>query len=215
MKSILLLLIISIIVSIQANAQREIQGNGRDQESTRIERIDRNQDRIKPTKNPKRKIIEIPETPIDTHTRIISKEKRSTAFCGDVVICCPINSPTCKDVVYNSNRLSPEQLAYQFFDSEDLGNALLNVNTAIENDLFNPDLYFLRGKIYFELNDYIQAKTDFLTVIVYDPQFADAHYYNGMCNLFLGNQQLAKKDFEVAASLGDPVAEKLLHKYFQ
>ena len=44
MKSILLLISLSILFNIQTNAQRKRQGDGRGQESGRIERIDRKQD---------------------------------------------------------------------------------------------------------------------------------------------------------------------------
>ena len=54
MKSFLLIISLSILFNIQTNAQRTKQGDGRGQESGRIDRIDRKQDRQKPTNNPQR-----------------------------------------------------------------------------------------------------------------------------------------------------------------
>ena len=62
--------------------------------------------------------------------------------------------------------------------------------------------------------DYIQAKSDFTTVNVLDPVNAETYYYRGMCNLYLGDKNLAMKDFEFAASLGDALAQKVLLEFY-
>jgi len=215
MKSILLLISLSILFNVQTNAQRNRQGNGRGQESGRIERIDRNQDRKKPTNNPQRKIKREDKIPAVETPRRQPQRKTSTPFCGETKSYCPEKTPICGEIVDISfYKPSNEVLAFQYFESGDLGRALSLVELAIRSDLFNPSLYFLRGKILFELNDYILAKRDFSTVIVFDLEFAEAYYYRGMCNLYLGDQNLAIEDFEIAASLGDIVAENLLVEYY-
>lgn len=214
MKVILLLISISILFNIQTNAQRKKQDDGRGQESGRIERIDRNQDRQKPTDNPQRIIKSEDKKPAIKTPRRPPQRNDGTKICTDTETYCPEKTAVCGGTVDISyQKRSEDDLALQYFESGDLGRALLHIELAIKSDLFNPSLYFLRGKIFFELNDYIQAKRDFTTVIVFEPEFAEPYYYRGMCNLYLGNQNLAMEDFEIAASLGDVVAENLLVRY--
>jgi tetratricopeptide (TPR) repeat protein len=214
MKSFLLIISLSILFNIQTNAQRTKQRDGRGQESARIDRIDRKQDRERPTNNPQRKIRKEDKIPDVETPRRQPKRIGGIAICGETEPYCPEKTPICGDRVDISyHYLSNEDLAFQYFESGDLGKALSHVELAIKSDLFNSSLYFLRGKIFFELNDYIQAKRDFTTVIVFEPEFAEPYYYRGMCNLYLGDQNLAMEDFEIAASLGDVVAENLLVRY--
>lgn len=214
MKSILLILTFTIFINTQTSAQRDRQDSGRGQESGRIERINRNPvdkqivDKHPETiERPQKKIIERPQ-------RRLPKKESGVPIEGDSGFYCPENTAVCKVIVDNGYQyLSYEQLAIQCFDSGDLGGAILNIELAIKSDPFNPSLYFLRGKIYFELGDYIQAKRDFTTVNVLDPLFPDAYFYRGMSNLYLGEMKLAMEDFRLASSLGDAVAERFLIKY--
>jgi tetratricopeptide (TPR) repeat protein len=215
MKSFLLIISLSILFNIQTNAQRTKQGDGRGQESGRIDRIDRKQDRQKPTNNPQRIIKKEDKKPAIKTPRRPPKKNYSTPVYVETETYCPEKTAVCGGIVDISyHKQSDKELAFQYFESGDLGKALSHVELAIKSDLFNPSLYFLRGKILFELNDYILAKRDFSTVIVFDPEFAEAYYYRGMCNLYLGDQNLAIEDFEIAASLGDIVAENLLVEYY-
>ena len=214
MKSILLLLSFSLLINTQTNAQRNKRDNGRGQESGNIERIDDSQDRRNTVQPPERRENRNTKGTEIKQTRRPNNEKQTTPIEGTDWVFCPEKTSVCDGIVDNSYyRPSNEVLAIQYFESGDFGRALINVEQAIKSDLFNPGLYFLRGKIYFELSDYILAKRDFYTVQVFDPEFAEAYYYHGMCNLFLGDKQKAKKDFETAASLGDTVAEKFLLDY--
>ena len=214
MKTILLLLTCSILINIQTNAQRNKKDNGRGQESGRIERIDRDQDRKSPINNTHRKIKEEQNKPVVKVPKRSPKRNDGTPFCGENESYRLEKTPICGDIVDISYyQPSNEELAIQFFESGDFGRALLHVELAIKFDLFNTSLYFLRGEIYFELYDYILAKRDFSIVVVFDPEFAEAYYYRGMCNLFLGDKELAMEDFKVAALLGDTLAKKFLIKY--
>ncbi|HEY6435764.1 MAG TPA: hypothetical protein VIY47_04175 [Ignavibacteriaceae bacterium] len=214
MKTFLTFFIITILFNIYTFAQREIKTGGKGQESGIIERIKRNSDNKQivdkhpgTIERPPKKIVERPPQ------RPPKKESGVPIECDNGSYC-PENTAVCKVIVDNGCQyLSNEELAIQYFDSGDLGRALLNIELAIKSDLFNPGLYFLRGKIYFELNDYIQAKRDFTTVNVIDPLFPDAYYYRGMSNLYLGEMKLAMEDFRIASSLGDTVAESFLIKY--
>jgi tetratricopeptide (TPR) repeat protein len=214
MKTLLTFFIITILFNINTSAQKETNSGGRGQESGRIERIDRDQDRKSPINNPQRKIKEEPNKPVVKVPERSLKRNDGTPFCGETESYRLEKTPICGDILDISYyQPSNDELANQFFESGDFGRALLHVELAIKFDLFNPSLYFLRGQIYFELYDYILAKRDFSTVVVFDSEFAEAYYYRGMCNLFLGDKELAMEDFEIATSLGDTQAERFVMKY--
>ena len=214
MKSILLLLTFSILFNIQTNAQRDRQGNGRGQESGRIERIDNSQDRRNKLIPPERRKIETTKKPEVKQTQRPIIDHYNPPVQETVIVDCPEKTPVCSVIIDNFHRPpSYEEMAIDCFESGNLGAALINVEQAIKSDLFNPDLYFLRGKIYFELNDYLLAKRDFSIVLALNPEYADAYYYQGMCNLYLGDKKQAIEDFEAAASLGDTDAERFLFDY--
>ena len=214
MKTILIILTIAVFNTLQVNAQRNTNSDGRGQESGRIDRIQRIQHE-KPTidkhpgkieRPPKKSVIERPPR--------LPKRIKSVPIEGEYWNDCPEITPTCEVIVDNVHKLTYEELAIQYFESGDFSKAIINLNFAIGDDPFNPSLYYLRGKVYFELNDYIQAKSDFTTVNVFDPENAEAYYYRGMCNLYLGDKNLAMKDFEISASLGYVLAEKVLLEYY-
>lgn len=214
MKTILIILTITVFTALQVNAQRNTNSDGRGQESLRIDRIQRIKHK-KPTidKHPG-KIERPPKTPVIEHPVRPPKRKTGVPIEGEHWNNCPEITPTCKVLVYNVYKLSYEEQAIQCFESGDFSGAIINLNFAIGDNPFNPSLYYLRGKVYFELYDYIQAKSDFTTVNVLDPENAEAYYYRGMCNLYLGDKNLAMKDFEISASLGYVLAEKVLLEYY-
>ena len=213
MKTLLTIFIIIFLFSIETFAQRENKTGGRGQESGSIERIKRNQDsnRIitthpgtieRPTKlsikyNPERKSPKRPGVPIE----------------GDDWNFCPENNPAETNLVDNPYKPSFLELALQIMENENFGGAIQFLNSAIEDEPFNAELYFLRGKAYLEIGDYILAKRDFSSVNVLDPLFPDAYYFRGLSNLYLGNKKLAIEDFKIAASLGDTLAESFLLRY--
>jgi tetratricopeptide (TPR) repeat protein len=98
-------------------------------------------------------------------------------------------------------------------ENENFGTTVQFLDSAIEDDPNNPELYFLRGKAYLEMGDYILAIRDFSVVNVLDPLFPEAYYFRGLANLYLGDKKLAIEDFKIAASLGDTLAESFLQKY--
>jgi tetratricopeptide (TPR) repeat protein len=218
MKTLLTFFIITILFNFYSFAQREIKTGGKGQESGRIERIKRNPE-------DKRIIVKHPGTierpPIKTAERPPERPLRKESGVPievDQCYCCPEitpSEPILIDIIYNSSPYQPSlsELAIQCFESEDCGRALLYLDQSLVDEPFNAELYFLRGKVYFELNDYIQAIRDFSTVNVLDPLFPDAYYYRGMSNLYLGDMKLAIEDFKIAASLGDTLAERFVMKY--
>jgi tetratricopeptide (TPR) repeat protein len=218
MKTLLTIFIIAILFNINTIAQRENKSGGKGQESGIIERIKRNQDNNRIIdkhpgtieRPPKKTVEKLPQRP--------PRKESGVAIEGDHGCYCPEIAPIDNifiDVVYEPSAFQPSlrELAIECFESEDFSRALLYLDQALESDPFNVELYFLRGKVYFELNDYIKAKRDFTTVNVLDPSFPDAYYYRGMANLYLGEMKLAMEDFRIASSLGDTLAEKFLIKY--
>jgi len=214
MKTILIILIITVFTTLQTNAQRNTNSGGRGQESARIDQIKRIQDRRTTIDKHPGKIERPAQNP--GNERPVRPPKRNTGVPieGDHWDYCPEITATCKVLIDNVYKLTYEELAIQNFESGDFSRALINLNFAIGDDPFNPGLYLLRGKIYFELSDYIQAKSDFTIVNVLDPRNAEAYYYRGMCNLNMGDIHLAREEFKISASLGFVLAEKVIREYF-
>ncbi len=213
MKTLLEILIIIFLFNIVAFAQRENKTGGRGQESAVIERIKRSQDNNRKINIPPR-IIERP-----TKLTILYNPKREKPkgpgipIEGDDWNICPEIDPTETNLVDNAYKPSLLELALQSIENENFGAAVQFLNSAIEDEPNNPELYFLRGKAYLEMGDYILAKRDFSVVNVLDPLFPEAYYFRGLANLYLGDKKLAIKDFKIAASLGDTLAESFLQKY--
>ena len=218
MKTLLTIFIITFLFSIGAFAQREIKTGGRGQESGRVERIERNQDNNRIIDTHPGTIERPPKKTVEMTQERPPRRETGVAIEGDHCYCCPELTPSESILIDTEYIPSPYQpslseLAIQGFESEDFGSALLYLDQALISEPFNVELYFLRGKVYLELNNYIQAKRDFSTVNVLNPQFANAYYYHGMSNLYLGELKLAIEDFKIAASLGDALAESFLLKY--
>jgi tetratricopeptide (TPR) repeat protein len=213
MKTLLTIFTIIFLFNIYTFAQRDKKTGGRGQESGRIERIERNQNNnTLPSKHPGT-IESPPNKTLESSPKRPPRREPGIAIEGDYQYCCPEMTPTLTIFIDDVYQLSPAELANQFFESGEFGKALLYLNQAIEYEPFNAELYFLRGKVYFELNDYIQAKRDFSTVNSLEPSYAVAYYYRGMTNLYLGDKRLAIEDFRLAASLGDTLAQRFINQY--
>ncbi len=81
----------------------------------------------------------------------------------------------------------------------DYNNALKVLNMAIVLDPAKPENFFSRAGVYFMLGKYEQAITDYTSVINLHPA-ADVLNARGATYLRMGKQDLASKDFELAAS---------------
>ena len=213
MKILLTILIIIFLLSIGTFAQREIRTGGRGQESGSIERIKRNHDNNIIINTHPGTIERPPKQTIEYHPERQPPKGPGVPIEGDDWNFCPENNPSETILVDNLYKPSCLELALQIMENENFGGAIQFLNSAIEDEPFNSELYFLRGKAYLEIGDYILAKRDFSTVNVLDPLFPDAYYFRGLCNLYLGDKKLAIEDFKIAASLGDTVAESFLLKY--
>ena len=188
MKSILLLLTLSILINIQTNAQRNRQGNGRGQESGRIERIDRIQDSNKRISTNQRTIqrnqtITQEPTPIQPIESVYI-EPHQQGYC---IVKKPdkYNFP---DRIYNIPYIEP---VLQYFFIGDFDGAIELLNYLIEESPFVPELHFLRGVAYikresdFKKSDYWEAEYDFITVKTLDPYFPGLTYYLELLDFYI------------------------------
>jgi tetratricopeptide (TPR) repeat protein len=73
-----------------------------------------------------------------------------------------------------SRRAQLYALAYRYDD------AITDLNTAIELDPDNPELYTLRGQMYLYLYKWDSSLADYNRAIELDPEYADAYYYRGV-----------------------------------
>jgi len=213
MKTFLAIFIIIFLFSIGAFPQREIKTGGRGQESGSIERINRNHDNNRIITTHPGTIERPPKLTIEYQTERQPPKGPGIPIEGDDWNICPENDPEETILIDNFYKPCLLELALQSIENENFGGAIQFLNSAIEDEPLNAELYFLRGKAYLEIGDYILAKRDFSTVNVLDPLFPDTYYFRGLCNLYLGDKKLAIEDFKIAASLGDTVAESFLLKY--
>jgi tetratricopeptide (TPR) repeat protein len=213
MKILLPIFIIIFLLSIDAFAQRENKTLGRGQESGLTERINRNLKNHGLIDPQQRTIARTPKLINESSPRRQAPKGTGVPIEGDGSGFCTVISPGDVIIVDNGYKPSFLELALQSMENENFGGAIQLLNSAIENEPFNAELYFLRGKAYLEIGNYILAKRDFSTVNVLEPLFSDAYYFRGLSNLYLGDKKLAVEDFKIAASLGDTLAENFLLKY--
>ena len=73
----------------------------------------------------------------------------------------------------------------QKFGEGDFSGAIQWLNEKIEIDYFNPDLFFLRARVYLKIREYYNAKMDFFTVKVLEPRYPNLYYYISLTDSFL------------------------------
>ena len=65
----------------------------------------------------------------------------------------------------------------------------------------SADLYYQRAKVYFYFSKFDEAIQDLAAAIKIKPRFADAYFYRGITYYKIGNDTMAKKDWEKVLSL--------------
>jgi len=70
-------------------------------------------------------------------------------------------------------------MAHQAADQENWTQALTLLDQAEADDMFNTDVYYLRGLIYQQIGEELKAVAAFRQAIYCDPKFALAHYALG------------------------------------
>ena len=66
------------------------------------------------------------------------------------------------------------------------------LTNAIEDNPFDPHLYFFRWKLYFQLQDYHLAKWDFLTVKILKPDYQTLSFSMKKHLLYLVNYRIIR-----------------------
>jgi hypothetical protein len=188
MKTILLLLTFSILINIQANAQRDRQGNGRGQESGRIVRIERIQD-SNTRNNTNQKTVKrhqiVSQKPIPIQPVVkVYNETHQPGYC---IVKKPgkYNFP---DRIYSIPNIEP---VLEYLMREDFDSAIELLNHLIHENHMGPELYFLRGFAYmkrkseFKMEDYFKAKSDFILLKGWDPNFPQLSRYLQLLDYYL------------------------------
>lgn len=79
-------------------------------------------------------------------------------------------------------------LAESYFSLKNYDSALLYINKSITIDSLDPDLYFLRGLIHDDLENYNLSKSDYFKTIKYDSSYSEA--YNNLALIYEENNQI-------------------------
>jgi tetratricopeptide (TPR) repeat protein len=112
-----------------------------------------------------------------------------------------------KDAVTFSNRASLYQSA------KDYQKAIADYTKAIQLDAKYISAYANRGITYMETKNYKDAKKDFETCVHLDPNEGELRRFLGLAELDLKEQSEACKNLNLAAKLGDTVAEQLIAEH--
>ncbi|MFC2094299.1 tetratricopeptide repeat protein [Bacteroidota bacterium] len=174
---IILMFLISVVASDFIYSQRG--GDDRvkrikTERKGRINRVIVKDKRNNEIKNPQRTVKRRPYSPhrvipLETQDPLIIKETNP----GYCIVKHPYkyNFP---DRIYEIAFI--EQFIQKFVEG-DYNGAIQWLNEKIETDYFNPDLFFLRARVYLKIREYYDAKRDFFTVKVLDPWYPNLYYY--------------------------------------
>ena len=192
MKNLVLILMFltSVVASDFIYSQRGVDDRVKRIKSERKGRINREIVRDKRNneiKNPRRTVKRHPELsheifPLETQD-IIKSNETDPGYC---IVKRPdkYNFP---DRIYKI--VCIEQFILKFTVG-DFSGAIQLLNEEIENDPFNPDLFFLRGRVYLKLKNYYDAKWDFFTVKVLDPFYPNLSYYIKLADSFMNPERI-------------------------
>ncbi len=84
------------------------------------------------------------------------------------------------------------------------------IDSAIENDPENADLWYARGRVYFSLTDYDNSIVSFTKVTELAPAVFDGHFYLGLFYIYKGdalNEEIGKKTYTDNATYGKDLEE--------
>ena len=91
--------------------------------------------------------------------------------------------------------------------------AMEMLGKAILNERYNPDLYVMRGKIFFESGAWDYAEKDYSMAMDFIPYQPDLYYMRGLCRIELKNRKGACIDFARARRYGRIKTDEELRKY--
>ena len=133
---------------------------------------------------------------------IVSLLQQAIASAKNAATLSPLTSQNLQNLsnIYR-NLINVGQNADQF--------AILTMNQAIALDPYNPQLYIQLGGIYYQLNQYDAAQTQFQTAIKLKGDFANAYYNLGHTLEAKGNLTDALSAYQVVRQLVKDNAENL------
>jgi tetratricopeptide (TPR) repeat protein len=93
-------------------------------------------------------------------------------------------------------------MGYSQYMLNDLQQALININKAIEIKPDYSPAWFNKGNIEYSQKDYSAALISYNKTIEYDPQNSSAIYDRGIAKLMMKDKDGACNDFAKASGLG-------------
>ncbi len=103
--------------------------------------------------------------------------------------------------VFPKNQRILDALTQLYTTEEGIGDPselIVMIDTAIEADPSNADLWFGRGRIYFSLQDYDNCIDSFIEVARIAPDLFDGHFYLGLFYIYKGdalNDEISNKSY--------------------
>lgn len=231
MKTLMILLAISLIISFKSIAQRN-PGNERTPPGDRIDRLDDRNPVQNPIRNPEQKRQPIeqpirekenppqcypPPEPVIVEIVEVWNPNPSIDYPGPER---PIFDPPLGPIIDTPPRLEDLSLSEVYelglknLDCEMYNQAIKCFNILIEDDPLNYEYYCYRGRAYHGLELFDRAINDYQKSIKIKKSYADGYYYLGLTEISTDNIDGAIVDFQIAADLGNQKAQQLMKKYF-
>lgn len=213
MKKLLILIIVFLLATINLYPQRNDGVRKESIDSGRISVIEKQPNRILPTKNPG---VPEKERQRDNGTIVYPKHLVDSKPPQEFI---PIDN-NCPDKpihVYSDTYIieRPAKVnAMELFMFEDYYNASVAFTKLLVSNPYNIPALFYRGRCYIELEWYGFAIEDFNLVIELDPEHAEAYYFRAIARFFRNEKNMAQTDFEIAYELDYKIAGIFLKKYF-
>ncbi len=102
-------------------------------------------------------------------------------------------------LIWQKEWYTPEEVVLKevqyYIDRNDADKALAILESAIANGMMNPDLFFMRGKIFLEKNHYAPAISDFTSAMNLDRNNTEYMQNRGLANLGAARYKDAVNDF--------------------
>ncbi len=116
--------------------------------------------------------------------------------------CCPL---------YANGYYERSRLLQQFLNNDTL--ALEDINQAISLNQRLPGAYSIRGTLKIQLEDYLEAISDFDKALTIDPRDTHALFNRGLAYFNLGMKEKSCHDWDLASQLGHFKSVKYMSRY--
>ena len=193
MNKLLPVIIFFVLANVSSLPQRDRTPGGRRPESQiplKTYRIEKG-NRDSKTRNPQKTVVQQQQSPqktkppIKEHIYMPEKYKQSYQFD------CLVNYPGKYNFPDRIYQIEGIDLILQKFFEDDLDGAIELLNFLIEGNQFGPELFFLRGIAYInrksesKIDDYFKAKSDFILLKGWEPNFPQLTHYLALLDYYL------------------------------